>query len=1650
MLIDAPRLPGGFADVWTYTVNLDAHTSLSKLHRQIHDIVADVDEPSTTATMPLLRPEQRLSDIQNGLVTILDPTVHVLFYATRLEQVQPGVEKWSLTPAQDRPDHPFPRGLRERKKPKTIKFFLNVHVCGDRPAEMRSARIEAYDPTWPSLKNAYDVPCLIRLVPDQYPIDGMKRTDGVPAEAVARVQQRPILQSVSLPETAEAQLAFETWRTFLTAQKDFALRYQFCVPVKLSRRLNDNKRLACQLSADRATIDGIEALPRDKSKADPNFWQRLEQVHKNKKRNEQVALLVKLSDDGVDYGPEDLIGTIETVNHQEQIIEIQPTAEALKRIFSANALAQPQAEYFLVYSPYGSRVQVGRQWDAWEQINPRDDSNSKSKSKRPRCSPLLPLLFTGALDPASLPDALDSKATINLHSRNLFDRIGKPLDSDQGKAVAAVLASSALTLLQGPPGAGKTTLIAALCHEIAARGGRVLIAAQSNLAVFNAQDRVQRLSSDAVRPLRKGRSEKMADNEGKIFTYDNAPATWLAEVGARAERRRKAWNDAYDAEKGLVSFLPDLERYIGLQTTFVRVDRELTLARAEDDRCRQALIDIHSTTADLATARERISRLDEIRRRSAWDEATWDIGYLQDVGALDDTDRVENYVTILQEALDTLRDLFAETPLGAGYLWWSAWVDQTVNQLIPSLDAAIILTRELDRCVAAFHQASGRVAVLHAELRQDVALLLHEQEAVKRSRQEMHAVKDKMAGLTSAAATVDERMVARELVEQLQHCLSRRVEFTGKVPIRSLAVLEESAGVRARRPWQPSLTALGEDVNVIISQAKARDEQMESLRRIEQDADERIEGLKSWSIPREEDITRGRAVLAPKIDGLSPLRALDALMNELRGLNARRGFFARRLSDQDQATSIYAIRQAIQDVMAPPKVDPEQSLRDLAGQAAHAIVDAVALWQRTEESRLRDVCTAKEHAVQDVAAAYKERLTRHDNLNRAHKEESGHSYEAYATARASARAVAQIIAAPTVRHQVAELLDQLEPAVLAVGHCNFDALHDAVRNWEDQRRALARFAQACTPAMLCALLKDVLDSRESHLTAEKEQINQRVQHLLQTRQRLDQELAGIPRQRDELAEQWKNIREFFIETARKVDQELVGDTLWYRHARRIIDIEPAQSAIASLDSLECARVACTVLAPRMDERQTWWDRYDAYVERWKTRVKRLLDGKLTGDPLVDRRVYEGRANVVGITCNQAGSTSRDPAKGLSMATLGYFDLVIIDEVSTCTPPEALIPALRADRLVLVGDHKQLGPLITTEVSTDVARRLHQRLAGHTVGREDKIGALPDPVSAYLAAVVDGTSQENEHGHDGDQLHADLGRGERIEPHIKAIRDRGIPFLTAGFFKQRFEQYETAAAGVTSMLRHQYRMQRDIMDVINVYYHPPLLAGLPNDNEQFVHHLESPDPANDSFLQPQHHVVWVTTPHAADKDSLKRATILPDGLPSYAERSESGGESDGSSYYNCEEVEIVARICACLNARWAQFREKNPDREEKQIGIITPYKRQLRELNTQLMGEHYDALNLRLGTIDRFQGMEREVIIVSLVRNNNLNFRHPIGFSDSNERTNVAFSRAQQLLIIVGSSEQFLHDSLWSGGGYIRAWKEANKHHGAYDRQNIPQ
>ncbi|GJD06719.1 DNA-binding protein SMUBP-2 [Galdieria sulphuraria] len=94
-------------------------------------------------------------------------------------------------------------------------------------------------------------------------------------------------------------------------------------------------------------------------------------------------------------------------------------------------------------------------------------------------------------------------------------------------------------------------------------------------------------------------------------------------------------------------------------------------------------------------------------------------------------------------------------------------------------------------------------------------------------------------------------------------------------------------------------------------------------------------------------------------------------------------------------------------------------------------------------------------------------------------------------------------------------------------------------------------------------------------------------------------------------------------------------------------------------------------------------------------------------------------------------------------------------------------------------------------------------------------------------------------------------------------------------------------------------------------------------------------------------------------------------------------------------------------------------EPKQIGIISPYAAQIRELRQRIAKLSEE---IEISTVDGFQGREKEAIILSLVRSNDI---QELGFLTDYRRINVAITRARRHICIIGNSDMMEKDSVLS-------------------------
>ncbi|XP_042503973.1 uncharacterized protein LOC122081069 isoform X2 [Macadamia integrifolia] len=128
---------------------------------------------------------------------------------------------------------------------------------------------------------------------------------------------------------------------------------------------------------------------------------------------------------------------------------------------------------------------------------------------------------------------------------------------------------------------------------------------------------------------------------------------------------------------------------------------------------------------------------------------------------------------------------------------------------------------------------------------------------------------------------------------------------------------------------------------------------------------------------------------------------------------------------------------------------------------------------------------------------------------------------------------------------------------------------------------------------------------------------------------------------------------------------------------------------------------------------------------------------------------------------------------------------------------------------------------------------------------------------------------------------------------------------------------------------------------------------------------------------------------------------------------------GHSQKNLVEVAVVAKVLRNLFKAWDASRQK------LSVGVISPYNAQVAAIQEKLGGIYGKHCNfeVKVNSIDGFQGGEEDIIVISTVRSNNWG---SIGFLSNLQRSNVALTRAKHCLWILGNAKTLINSgSVWS-------------------------
>ncbi len=227
---------------------------------------------------------------------------------------------------------------------------------------------------------------------------------------------------------------------------------------------------------------------------------------------------------------------------------------------------------------------------------------------------------------------------------------------------------------------------------------------------------------------------------------------------------------------------------------------------------------------------------------------------------------------------------------------------------------------------------------------------------------------------------------------------------------------------------------------------------------------------------------------------------------------------------------------------------------------------------------------------------------------------------------------------------------------------------------------------------------------------------------------------------------------------------------------------------------------------------------------------------------------------------------------------------------------------------------------------------------------------------------------------------------QLPPTVKSIAA-----LRAGLGKTLMERIAENKPEVVNLLKIQYRMNDEIMRFSSNWFYKGQVESAPQIKYR-------------SILDYDHPITWIDTSDKEPSDTIEESEDL-----NFKEQFV--GESFGR--INKAEAELTLLTLA---EYFTKIGKQRVLEESIDVGIISPYRAQVQYLKKLI--KKYDFFKpyrrlISVNTVDGFQGQERDVILISLVRSND---EGQIGFLKDLRRMNVAMTRARMKLIILGNKD----------------------------------
>ena len=257
---------------------------------------------------------------------------------------------------------------------------------------------------------------------------------------------------------------------------------------------------------------------------------------------------------------------------------------------------------------------------------------------------------------------------------------------------------------------------------------------------------------------------------------------------------------------------------------------------------------------------------------------------------------------------------------------------------------------------------------------------------------------------------------------------------------------------------------------------------------------------------------------------------------------------------------------------------------------------------------------------------------------------------------------------------------------------------------------------------------------------------------------------------------------------------------------------------------------------------------------------------------------------------------------------------------------------------------------------------------------------------------------------------------QLPPTVKSIAA-----LRAGLGKTLMERIAENKPEVVTLLKIQYRMNEDIMRFSSDWFYGGQVESAPQIKYR-------------SILDFDHPISWIDTSNEENQITIEGEDAPEDPASAANQNSDLNFKEQfvGESFGRINKAEAELTLLT-LAEYFTKIGKQRVLEERIDVGIISPYRAQVQYLKKLIKKYEFFKPYRRLisvNTVDGFQGQERDVILISLVRSND---EGQIGFLKDLRRMNVAMTRARMKLIILGNKDTMtkhpFYKKLWE---YVEA------------------